>query len=502
MWSNAFKESLNSPSTSIKYILRFLPSHNNFTLGNSKTIGFSGDIVIGEADVVIDNARITPQRWSVNFGGFSITLHGDISSINSNGFRRGAIAELWMDRGPINRVCIGQLNSISGGQGIWRLEFTDLINAMRSRATVQLDKLNFWYNAGLQATVTQNFNISSDTDLYLSNTSIFETSVDYRGTIKVIDNTHNEVDYWEYTSKTASYLVISNTGVYPSLQSHDHLHVGDTVVSVAYLKGRPDYIFASLLMSTGNRTQGYFDTYPASWGFGIDFNPNLINKSDMDFQYNLWKTTTGSYKFAIALEQSGNIRDYLDLCLSCGLFPVFKEGQISWRCATDPNTVHPLHVSMAINDSDIVSINDHNIYSNSVIYGKSRIRVYNSSTAQYEIKVFSGQNLQTLPAEEGIDRDHSLIYELGNPTQDVKANSDLARLYNWDSQNYEELTISVKERFACLVAGDIIQISSSLIYGYSESKGSTYNRRRAMILGNRWTPQQGICILTLGILPI
>jgi hypothetical protein len=144
MWSNAFIDSLDRSSKSIRYTLRFLPSHNNFTLGNAKTLGLYGDIVVGEADVVIDSARITPQRWSVNFGGFSITLHGDLTSMHVNGFRRGAIAELWMNRGSaINRVAIGQLNSVAGGQGIWQLEFTDLLNAMRSRASVQLDKLDF-----------------------------------------------------------------------------------------------------------------------------------------------------------------------------------------------------------------------------------------------------------------------------------------------------------------------------------------------------------------------
>ena len=504
MWSNAFIDSLDRSSKSIRYTLRFLPSHNNFTLGNAKTLGLYGDIVVGEADVVIDSARITPQRWSVNFGGFSITLHGDLTSMHVNGFRRGAIAELWMNRGSaINRVAIGQLNSVAGGQGIWQLEFTDLLNAMRSRASVQLDKLDFWYNAGLQATATANFTFTgAGGALFVSDTSIFEKKAGKDGLLKITDATHNAVDYWTYSAVAGTYLTISSTGNYPSLASHDHVHSGDPITALAWLNDRPDYIFASLVMSTGAGTQGYFDTYPASWGFGINFNPNLINKSDMDFQYNLWKTGSGNHRFSLVLEESGNIHTFLDSCLSCGMWAVFKEGSISWRCAVNPNTVSSLHVSMAINDSDIINIQDHQIYSQSVIYGKSAIRIYNNASRQYEIKVFSGQTIKTLPASRQIDRDHSLIYELTTPDQDVQALADLARLYDWDSQNYEELTISVKEKFARLVAGDIIIITSSLIYGYSESQGTTFNRRRGMILGNRWLPSQGICILSIGILPL
>lgn len=503
MWSNAFKASLNRVSNSISYRLRFLPSHNNFTLGNAQTIGMNGDIVIGEADVIIDSARITPQRWSVNFGGFSITLHGDISSIHVNGYRKGAIAELWMDRGSaMNRVAIGQLDSLSGGQGIWRLEFTDLLNAMRSRATVQLDKLDFWYNAGKEATVTSNFTFSIGGSMFVSDTSIFEKRTGKDGLIKVIDATHNAVDYWTFSGKGGTYLTISSNGNWPSLTAHGHLHAGDTVVSVAWLYDRPDYIFAALLMSTGNGTQGQFDYYPASWGFGVDFNPNLINKSDMDFHYNLWKTPSGDHEFYLALEQSGNIRDFLDSCLSCGMWPVFKEGRISWRCASNPNSISPLHVAMAINDSDIVSINEHQIYSSnqSVIYGASAIRIYNAGSGLFEIKKFSGQTINTLPASNQIDRDHAYIYDIKGPSQDITANADLSRLYDWDSLNYEELSISVKEKFACLVAGDIIEITSSLLYGYRESQGQTYFRKRGMILGNRWLPAQGICVLTIGVL--
>ena len=70
----------------------------------------------------------------------------------------------------------------------------------------------------------------------------------------------------------------------------------------------------------------------------------------------------------------------------------------------------------------------------------------------------------------------------------------------WDLYTYEELTLAVQERFAGLVAGDIVAIKSSMIYGFNDPVGKTYQSKRGMVLGNRWLPNQSRCILTIGII--
>jgi len=108
--------------------------------------------------------------------------------------------------------------------------------------------------------------------------------------------------------------------------------------------------------------------------------------------------------------------------------------------------------------------------------------------------------VQALPANDEISRDNKLIYRIDTPTQSGKATVDLARMAPWDQYTYEELTLIVKEKFAGLVAGDIIAITSSYIYGFNEATGKTYLGRRAMILGVRWLPNRSRCILSIGVL--
>ena len=142
-WGSAFLSSLDAPSKSIEYALRFIPSTNDYFLGAGSTITTSSLINIGAASVTIDNARVTPQRWSVNFGGFTIQINGDLRPIDTSSFRKGMIAELFMrrNRQQPERIAIGQLRSLTGGRGVWRLEFGDFISAMTTRLSTKADQL-------------------------------------------------------------------------------------------------------------------------------------------------------------------------------------------------------------------------------------------------------------------------------------------------------------------------------------------------------------------------
>ena len=189
--------------------------------------------------------------------------------------RKGAVAELIMVRDGIrNRVSIGQLRNIVGGRGVWRLEFVDFLTMMQSRLTSKVSESAFWRNAGKTAKVTTNYNFSSDPNLYLDDITILKKKRVRMGMIFIEDSVHNATDYWTWSSKTtttgsAGYLTIASTGNYPSTASHTTIHINNKVTSIARLRGRPDYIFARLVMSTGAGTQGSFDDYPESWGWAL-----------------------------------------------------------------------------------------------------------------------------------------------------------------------------------------------------------------------------------------
>ena len=145
-WTQSFLNTLDRPAKVISYALKFLQPSASYNLSKGDLISMNTEIALADADVTIDSVQITPQRWSVNFGGFTIRIVGDLRPVLNKSFRRGAVAELIMVRDGIrNRVCIGQLRNITGGRGVWRLEFVDFLKMMQSRLTKNSLETQFWY---------------------------------------------------------------------------------------------------------------------------------------------------------------------------------------------------------------------------------------------------------------------------------------------------------------------------------------------------------------------
>jgi len=506
-WSQQFIDTLDNGSKEIHYALNFLAPSNDYNLSQGAFVGMNTEIAIGAADVTIDSAQITPQRWSINFGGFTVTINGDLRPLNGgSSFKRGAVAELIMIRDGIrNRVSIGQLRNITGGRGVWRLDFVDFLTMMQTRLTSKFTEVQFWRNAGKTAKVTTNFNFSSSTRLYLDDITHFEKETGQNGMIFVTHTGHGISDYYTWSSKTttsapAGYLTIASTGNYPSTASQTTLQTNDPVVSLARLRGRPDYVFARLVMSTGNGTQGPFDDYPQSWGLGVNWNPNLFNLQNLNAYYaRNWATATGNHEIELLIDEGGNISTFLNAVLKMGMWPVWRQNELSWRVCQDPNTASFFAIVDHITDRDIVSIDNHELYasSQSAIYERSTIQVYDSGITT---RSNASTTVRSLPADSEILRDLALVYRIDNPNQTTKADLDNARLHPWDSKPFEQLELTVTEKHCLLCAGDIIEISSNYIYGLQSAIGSTYSNRRAMVLGVRWNPSQSTVNLSLGIL--
>ncbi len=493
----------------ISYVLKFLQPSADYNLSQGDLIGMSTEIALADADVTIDSVQVTPQRWSVNFGGFTIRIVGDLRPVLKKSFRRGAVAELIMVRDGIrNRVCIGQLRTITGGRGVWRLEFVDFLTMMQSRLTGNPIETQFWFYAGKTAKVTQNFNMSSSANLYVDDITIFEKETGKNGMIKVEDVSTGGIDYYIWSSKTstsgtAGYLTIAATGKYPSTGSISALSINDVVTSLARLQGRPDYVFARLVMSTGQGTQGLFDDYPASWALGVGFNPDLFSVQNLNTYYNkTWATSSGTHEIALLIEEAGNIQTFLSAVLQMGMWPVWDQNQLSWRVCQNPNQASWFSVRDHITDRDIISIDSHSLYSpsQSSVFNSSIINTFNDTTGLNQDVAFSGISIPILPTGGTITRDLRLVYRVDSPIQPTKASADLTRMRRWDAEPYEELDLTVTEKHCLLTAGDIVEISSMYIYGLREGAGDTYKNRRAMILGVRWNPSQSSVNLKLGVM--
>ena len=508
-WTQSFLRTLDRPAKVISYALKFLQPSADYNLSQGDLISMNTEIALADADVTIDSVQITPQRWSVNFGGFTIRIVGDLRPVLNKSFRRGAVAELIMVRDGIrNRVCIGQLRNITGGRGVWRLEFVDFLTLMQSRLTGNPIETQFWYYAGKTAKVTQNFNMSSSANLHLDDITIFEKETGQNGMIKVEDVSTGGIDFYTWSSKTstsgtAGFLTIAATGRYPSTGSITTLSINDVVTSIVRLRGRPDYVFARLVMSTGQGTQGLFDDYPASWALGVAFNPNLFSVQNLNTYYNeTWATSTGTHEIELLIEDAGNIQTFLSAVLNMGMWPVWDQNQLSWRVCQNPNQASWFSVRDHITDRDIISIDSHTLYSpsQSSVFNSSTINTFNNTTGLNQDVTFSGISIPVLPTSGDISRDLRLVYRVDSPIQPTQANADLTRMRRWDAEPYEELNLTVTEKHCLLTAGDIIEISSMYIYGLREGAGDTYSNRRAMILGVRWNPSQSNVNLTIGVM--
>ena len=509
-WSQQFIDTLDNGSKEIHYALKFIPPTIDYNLSQGAFVGMNTEIAIGAADVTIDSAQITPQRWSINFGGFTVTINGDLRPLNGgSSFKRGAVAELIMIRDGIrNRVCIGQLRNITGGRGVWRLDFVDFLTMMQTRLTGNFREVKFWFNAGKTAKLTSNFNISSSADLQLDDITMFEKETGQNGII-LVTNASGAIDYWTWSSKTttsapAGFLTIASTGNYPNTGAAlTTLQINDVVTSLCRLRGRPDYVFARLVMSTGNGTQGPFDDYPKSYGLGANWNPNLFNLLSLNEYYaRNWATTTGNHEIDLLISEPSNIRTFLDAVLKMGMWPVWRQNELSWRVCQDPNKAFFFAVVDHITDRDIISIDKHELYSSSqsAVFEKSTITVFDTSSNKLVNRSNATTTVHALPADAQIIRDLSLVYRIDNPNQQTKADLDNLRLHGWDALPFEQLEITVTEKHCLLAAGDIVEISSNYIYGLQSATGTFYSNRRAMVFGMRWNPSQSTVNLSLGIL--
>ena len=512
-WAGDFRSQLDSPSQVYNYTLRFLGSCNDYFLGTAGTISQTGRLRIGAEGPIIQGSSVIPQRWSVSFGGFSVPLVGDIRQISSGMLRKGAVAELLasLNGGAPERIAIGQLRGLQGQRGRWIAQFTDLLGMLASRLSTKQGELNFFYNAGSQATIAG----FVGSNLVVDDVTIFDKDINEDGLVKIIDETNNRVDYWRWSSKvvtsgTAGYLVITAHGAWPQQLSGGYNSVGAVAkaMSVARIFGRPDYEFMRLVMSTGSATQGSFDDFPKSWGAGYCFNSNLIDRTDMDQQHGIWDTLSGSYEIQIVFEEpaQNGMRSLMDKFAQIGMWPAARQGKITWRVCQDPESANSTAIN--ISDRDIFSIAQHEIYSSqaSACYGSSEITTGAQKASASDPDTINTtnatlNNVRSMPANNKITRANRFIYRLDSPVQTVKASTDLARMKRWDFNVWERLTLIVAPRFSVLCAGDIVSITSRFLIGYSEARGKTYSRRRGMVLGVSWEPGRARCTLVIGILP-
>ena len=262
------------------------------------------------------------------------------------------------------------------------------------------------------------------------------------------------------------------------------------------------------------------DTYPLTWSAGGGFENEIFDFADADTMKNYVRTSTGNlYHYDLILDSSvsDGFRHLTTISAKTGQWPVWRQGAVSWRAAIHPYGIGcfqtPIVVS-EIRDHDILRIGNHSFFSPNIQtnYANSSIIVnqnwYDGTTFVPYSSVSTPTTITTsrikgLPAESIHQYDNSMAYrQKGTSVVPADmANADLQRVNSWDGYNHEINTIDVKLKFCTLCAGDIVEVSSSLIYGISEWGGGTYTNKRAMVTSVDFAISEQRCTLELAILP-
>ena len=373
-WDLQFVGALNSRSLYVRYRLEFIGVLNS--LGEPFSIEEDqGGIQLARGSVRITGSRVIPQRWSVSFGGFSLQLSGDIRSILPK-MRRGQIAVLQcsINRQGFRNLAIGSLDTISGQRGLFSLGFKDLLSALQTSldtraGTVFSDtdppRFSLFYKVGRTTTTTSTFG-DSDGTLNLTDASFFQKQTGSKGIARI---TNGSIDFYVFwTGSTSTTLTGCTTAEYNNT-SRVSAPSGSTVRYCAWLQGEPYEILASILTSTGTGNNGEFDVYPDEWTIGGKIDKQIFDVSDAKrASKEITRSTGADYDIGFAVESplSNGLRSIVDIFLTVGIFPVYRQDSISIRACTDPEGIETRKtpdLRAEISDFDIIEVLSHDFFS-------------------------------------------------------------------------------------------------------------------------------------------
>ena len=386
---------------------------------------------------------------------------------------------------------------------------------MQTRITSNTAQLELFSGLGSSTTVTSAYALVDNT-LTVASTSGFASETSGTGAIYVTPDTGtpNEPFYLTYTGTSATQFTGVNTS--DILGTSRAAMVGaaglDAVDEVAYINGHPMDLVAKILTSTGAGTNGASDTLPISWGFGLD--EDLVDLNDLSVWKNALAASSGDYEYAlIAHEAQSNGLSWLQSLLSgAGIVIVQRQGQLTCRPVQDPNgeDAEPFSPELSMLGPSHMEITDHDIMGvtyeawdgqQAAEYDNWKLTILGSSSTY---AAPADETVQTLPVAETYES-FAPVDTDGNAANIMLEISN--RLKHWFYRIAERLTLTCAGlRLAQLCPGDIVEVTSSVLYGRSEARstggvGGEFRNRRAMVYGVDPDWVGGRVTVTLAVLP-
>ena len=516
-WSTAFISKLFQPEITPVFKLEFVDLGNGIGRDFVVYSHGQGNLKIGAGGVSVNGVSVVPSRWSVAFGGFTVSVVGDASQM-LDAIARGSYANLYCEIGSsgFERIAAGQLYGIrrNGFEPKLTLQFVDLLTAFQNRtdsnvgavpspSTSNPPRQDLFYELGTFRSVVGTWSVG-DTTLTLTNTDGIRRETSKNGLVKCFQTSSSTPFFLEYASSTSTTVATSpNSGqaAFPSTTSAVNLSNagGSFVVLCAQIDDHPTNILGKIIESTGTGNNGSLDTLPVEWSVGGVFGVGLWDTIDAELQQTyITGSTTTNYKWRFLLDEplTNGIRDILNTASNVGQWMVFRQGQLSWRGCQDPDEAG--FVAGQLGDQDIFQVVSHDLFD------PVQQQVYPISTLEYSSTVplnslernsigISSGRLASFPAERQIKRTAQALYSPDTNEADL-ALGDLNRMSSWDHFTFERVTLRCKLVTSQSVAGDILEITSERIHGL---KGA-YLNQRVMVLASSFDFSSNSSTITVG----
>ena len=508
-WSNAFIASLDASSITPIYTLEVV----RVPLGvGDPTFIYSdrGSLQIGRSGVEIKGTSVIPQRWSVSFGGFELELVGDIRPYRKS-LIRGALCVLRVSLAGLSdeRIAIGQLDQLSGLRGNYRAVFKDFLSASQSRFDNRFSGgkglSRFFYDTETSTTVATNFTVG-DTALRVIDSTVF-TKPFVDGVLYCIPSSGQPYFMrWSSKNDATSTLTVSGQASHPSTVSASNLLAGDTLFNAARILAAPYAVFAQLITSTGNGTNGVDDKLPSSYGNGAPLHYSFFDRADAALSQDYIKPSSGSYyqwdlNFNEPLE--GGMRSIMDLASNVGQFPVMRQNSFSWRGCSDPTGKYgdKPATSAHIRDDDITRFNSVEFFDGTLRAPFLQIQLFHNAGNTVS-SVVTNTNAKNLPVAVNKSRSFGDYYDQSGGNASSMASGDLKRMQIWDFYQWSRVSINVKLKYSVLCAGDIVQLTSNYIVDLETTVTGGFVGRFGMIISMSYNITRRSCNLVIAFPPV
>ena len=501
-WGSDFVDALGASSITPIYELEIVQTPIN---GSEKIYSDHGALQI--VDARVEGTSVIPHRWSVSFGSFSVSLAGDITRY-TRFLRRGCIAILRCRLDGLTsseRLSIGQLDSIRGQRGTYRLRFKDILSAFQSRISKtysgDISQAQFFYGTNFNTTVSSTFN-PGDTTLNVASTTNFEKSSVHDG-ILYCQPTGGNPFYMRWSAKGATSFTVSGSADHPSSVSAQSMPAGSLITNAVRIKGAPHALFGQIITSTGAGTNGPLDLLPESYGSGFPLPHDFFDAIDAQStnSYIIGDTGTSySIDFTAFQPISNGLRAIMDIFAEVGQWPVMRQNSFTWRGCFDPTGRFGSKPALSehIKDVHIVSINSIDFFDPALK------AVFVATNMSYNVAGLKAAKsitpINSLPVAGIKEREFGFYYDAGMNEANMGV-GDLDRMAIWDFYNWAKISLRVSLRFAVLCAGDFVLLSSRYIRDSYTQVDRSYVERPAMVLEIGYNLNDRTCNIVLGVPP-